>query len=434
MICLRIPSSRCDKKKIQDMIGGQQAAAQVTPAGAAIKLHFACNKSNNNNNNNIINNNNNTNNNNINKNKNNSNISSSNNMYAGLKKVVEHKMSIKNGNNNNGNYNTNTNNNNNNSNANNNKGEQSTTEMRQISTSVSVGSWTSAASPLGAIRTVSRPAPILISPGSSTIMGVTKGIGAVAQTLKGFQSRSCGVSIASAAMLGVARGNSVGIVTGLPAAISVARGAIGVIGTGAAAGLRLLPAPTPMGKPATVGGGDSGEAIMSTEKAGEAPAATKSALVTTLNPSGAQQQPTQRTEDQENAFRRIEDVHNYAKLQDYSSEDYDVEDEEEEEELDEEEEDEDEDEDDTEAGVKIQVPVKQEVTRMRREDTEEHVDVDVVTVPQPEQECDQEKHHKESVEIIQPEHHARRPMNAFLIFCKRHRAIVKERYKTLENR
>ena len=28
----------------------------------------------------------------------------------------------------------------------------------------------------------------------------------------------------------------------------------------------------------------------------------------------------------------------------------------------------------------------------------------------------------------------RRPMNAFLLFCKRHRGIVKEKYPTLENR
>ncbi|XP_037823318.1 putative uncharacterized protein DDB_G0282133 [Lucilia sericata] len=37
-------------------------------------------------------------------------------------------------------------------------------------------------------------------------------------------------------------------------------------------------------------------------------------------------------------------------------------------------------------------------------------------------------------DCAKPDHHARRPMNAFLIFCKRHRAIVKERYKNLENR
>ena len=29
---------------------------------------------------------------------------------------------------------------------------------------------------------------------------------------------------------------------------------------------------------------------------------------------------------------------------------------------------------------------------------------------------------------------ARRPMNAFLLFCKRHRAIVKEKHPHLENR
>lgn len=33
-----------------------------------------------------------------------------------------------------------------------------------------------------------------------------------------------------------------------------------------------------------------------------------------------------------------------------------------------------------------------------------------------------------------PDHHARRPMNAFLIFCKRHRGIVREQYPNLENR
>lgn len=35
---------------------------------------------------------------------------------------------------------------------------------------------------------------------------------------------------------------------------------------------------------------------------------------------------------------------------------------------------------------------------------------------------------------LAPEHHARRPMNAFLIFCKRHRGIVREKYPNLENR
>lgn len=34
----------------------------------------------------------------------------------------------------------------------------------------------------------------------------------------------------------------------------------------------------------------------------------------------------------------------------------------------------------------------------------------------------------------EPSHHARRPMNAFLIFCKRHRSVVRQRYPHLENR
>lgn len=33
-----------------------------------------------------------------------------------------------------------------------------------------------------------------------------------------------------------------------------------------------------------------------------------------------------------------------------------------------------------------------------------------------------------------PAHHARRPMNAFLIFCKKHRPIVRDKYPNLENR
>ncbi|XP_050663680.1 uncharacterized protein LOC126964533 [Leptidea sinapis] len=34
----------------------------------------------------------------------------------------------------------------------------------------------------------------------------------------------------------------------------------------------------------------------------------------------------------------------------------------------------------------------------------------------------------------EPAHHARRPMNAFLIFCKRHRGVVRDKYPNLENR
>lgn len=34
----------------------------------------------------------------------------------------------------------------------------------------------------------------------------------------------------------------------------------------------------------------------------------------------------------------------------------------------------------------------------------------------------------------EPAHHARRPMNAFLIFCKRHRGSVRSGFPQLENR
>uniref|UniRef100_A0A1Y1MAT9 HMG box domain-containing protein n=1 Tax=Photinus pyralis TaxID=7054 RepID=A0A1Y1MAT9_PHOPY len=37
-------------------------------------------------------------------------------------------------------------------------------------------------------------------------------------------------------------------------------------------------------------------------------------------------------------------------------------------------------------------------------------------------------------EIVSPSHHARRPMNAFLIFCKKHRPIVRQKFPHLENR
>ncbi|XP_044730434.1 HMG box transcription factor BBX [Chrysoperla carnea] len=41
---------------------------------------------------------------------------------------------------------------------------------------------------------------------------------------------------------------------------------------------------------------------------------------------------------------------------------------------------------------------------------------------------------QQNLQSLEPSHHARRPMNAFLIFCKRHRAVVREKYPTLENR
>lgn len=36
--------------------------------------------------------------------------------------------------------------------------------------------------------------------------------------------------------------------------------------------------------------------------------------------------------------------------------------------------------------------------------------------------------------LTSPSHHARRPMNAFLIFCKKHRPIVRKKFPHLENR
>lgn len=50
--------------------------------------------------------------------------------------------------------------------------------------------------------------------------------------------------------------------------------------------------------------------------------------------------------------------------------------------------------------------------------------------------CDLKRNVDHSFDVVKksPDHHARRPMNAFLIFCKRHRAIVREKYPNLENR
>lgn len=45
-----------------------------------------------------------------------------------------------------------------------------------------------------------------------------------------------------------------------------------------------------------------------------------------------------------------------------------------------------------------------------------------------------EQKEKVTKEDDSPSHHARRPPNAFLIFCKKHRPIVRERFPNLENR
>lgn len=61
------------------------------------------------------------------------------------------------------------------------------------------------------------------------------------------------------------------------------------------------------------------------------------------------------------------------------------------------------------------------------EEKEEEVKVE----DEPEEE---EPKEKEEEVTTSPSHHARRPMNAFLIFCKKHRPIVRERFPNLENR
>ncbi|KAJ8683469.1 hypothetical protein QAD02_019261 [Eretmocerus hayati] len=48
--------------------------------------------------------------------------------------------------------------------------------------------------------------------------------------------------------------------------------------------------------------------------------------------------------------------------------------------------------------------------------------------------ANEHQHQKEDDEPREPAHHARRPMNAFLIFCKRHRAAVRTGFPHLENR
>uniref|UniRef100_W8BAB1 HMG box transcription factor BBX n=1 Tax=Ceratitis capitata TaxID=7213 RepID=W8BAB1_CERCA len=141
---------------------------------------------------------------------------------------------------------------------------------------------------------------------------------------------------------------------------------------------------------------------------------------------------------QENAFHHIEDVHNYAKMDRYSysneSSNSSMH------EDDNEDEDADLDEDDDAATNYERYVNKSKyfaakngkcekantlIIRMETEETDLHVDVETVHQVQKETEV---------AVPSTPDHHARRPMNAFLIFCKRHRAIVKERYKTLENR
>ncbi|KAI8033553.1 probable serine/threonine-protein kinase yakA [Drosophila gunungcola] len=424
-------------------VGGGQ---QVTPAGAAIKLHFAYNNNTSN----------------ISGSSSSSSSSNNNNNYSGLK-TAEQKMS---NNNNTGEvlkiYERMRNTSGASAAA---SGSQGSGSFMELSTApgADAGSETLRAvgfiqgstifSKSASIRALSpklggggaRPSGVIQESGvSTTSRGISTGSGTV---LESATPRAIGISQESGSfmdyqtvaprsaisysravckavpLMGVRKRSgtsTLGTGTGAPSCIAAVKG-VSQIG---ASGLRWLPMPVHNEKSSNAGGAETKVVDRATENSGSPVEAAKSAL--------ANSQP-QRTEDQENAFRRIEDVHNYAKLQDYSS-DTDDEEDEEEEELDEEEEDEE--------VIQVQLPVQQEITRIRREAAEEHVDVDVVTVPQPEHDQDRHQVHQQQqqqqqdqpADNIRPEHHARRPMNAFLIFCKRHRGIVKERYKTLENR
>lgn len=205
--------------------------------------------------------------------------------------------------------------------------------------------------------------------------------------------------------------------------------------------------------------------------------------------SDKQKKPMCRTEDQENAFRQIEDVHNYSKLNRYgycndessravnvaiyssnssNQDEYDEEDDEEEDEEEEEEEEEavEEEEEEDEA--------VEEEEQQEQEEEEDDEEFDVVDFEQQlhtnvkksiaigqqsvnamkalgatfksesHSKIPDVKHHvfEENITLKTEEednaspsdHLARRPMNAFLIFCKRHRGIVKDKYKNFENR
>lgn len=152
--------------------------------------------------------------------------------------------------------------------------------------------------------------------------------------------------------------------------------------------------------------------------------------------------PIYRTKDQEHAFRQIEDVHNYSKLNrndssmddncqnaseltlssNSSNQDED-----------------DDEEDDENRYEKEMVFKKKEKGELENENTNA-TRSSLLATP------NQEKYKNLKLtephgpfmenerQTSPPEHHARRPMNAFLIFCKRHRCIVKDKYKNYENR
>ncbi|XP_055911133.1 MATH and LRR domain-containing protein PFE0570w [Eupeodes corollae] len=179
--------------------------------------------------------------------------------------------------------------------------------------------------------------------------------------------------------------------------------------------------------------------------------------------------PMCRTEDQEHAFRQIEDVHNYSKLNRYSycnpendrvvntptfssnssNQDDDDECDDDHGYVDIDDDDDDEEEEEEEDKVNnveefVSVDYKQlSASKNSNTTTQQSVtpfkcNSPGITFQQQNKNQDEMSPDALNIEIegniTPPDHHARRPMNAFLIFCKRHRGIVKDKYKNYENR
>lgn len=151
---------------------------------------------------------------------------------------------------------------------------------------------------------------------------------------------------------------------------------------------------------------------------------------------------TIRNEDQENAFRQIETVHNYAKssaspkssVSSYFDEDY-------------EDDDEDNSEEDDFNDEEYELNVEQiESIKKKRAIIAVNclASTNKPTISESSSSFSGGSCYNSSspsppspetvIKTVEQDHHTRRPMNVFLIFCKRHREIVRDKHKTLENR
>lgn len=153
-------------------------------------------------------------------------------------------------------------------------------------------------------------------------------------------------------------------------------------------------------------------------------------------------QTTIRNEDQENAFRQIETVHNYAKsssspkssVSSYFDED-------------DEEEDDDNSEEDDFNDEEDELNVER-IESMKKKRANIAVNclasTNKPTISESSSSFSGGSCYNSSspsppspeaiTKTVEQDHHTRRPMNVFLIFCKRHREIVRDKHKTLENR